>query len=97
MENINFDGPYYFRTNDGNEIDLILIINKSIFTVEIKLSSSPARDDMERLKKAAELIGDCQKVLISKTAHPIENTGHLSTNLRGFLQYLQKVDQSPPG
>jgi uncharacterized protein len=97
MENINFDGPYYFRTNDGNEIDLIFIVNRSIFTVEIKLSSSPARDDMERLKKAADLIGECQKVLISKTTHPIENTGLLSTNLRGFLQYLQKVVQSPPG
>lgn len=97
MENINFDGPYYFRTNDGNEIDLIFIINKSIFTVEIKLSSSPARDDMERLKKAADLIGECQKVLISKTTHPTESTGFLSTNLRGFLQYLQKTVQSPPG
>ena len=90
MENINFDGPYYFRTNDGNEIDLIFITDRTIFTVEIKLSSSPARDDMERLRKAADLIGKCQKVLISKTTHPTESTGLLSTNLRGFLQYLQK-------
>jgi predicted AAA+ superfamily ATPase len=90
MENINFDGPYYFRTNDGNEIDLIFITDKTIFTVEIKLSSSPARDDMERLRKAADLIGKCQKVLISKTNHPTESTGLLSTNLREFLQYLQK-------
>ena len=90
MENINFDGPYYFRTNDGNEIDLIFITDRTIFTVEIKLSSSPARDDMERLRKAADLVGKCQKVLISKTTHPTESTGLLSTNLRGFLQYLQK-------
>jgi uncharacterized protein len=90
MENINFDGPYYFRTNDGNEIDLIFITDRTIFTLEIKLSSSPARDDMERLRKAADLIGKCQKVLISKTTHPTESTGLLSTNLRGFLQYLQK-------
>ena len=97
MENIHFDGPYYFRTSDGNEIDLIFIINRTIFAVEIKLSSSPGRDDLKRLKKAADLIGECQKVLISKTAHPTESTGFLSTNLRGFLQYLQKRVQSPPG
>jgi uncharacterized protein len=90
MKNIDFDGPFYFRTNDGNEIDLIFIINKSIYAVEIKLSSSPGRDDLERLKKAADLIGECQKILISKTIHPTESSGLISTNLRGFLQYLQK-------
>jgi predicted AAA+ superfamily ATPase len=97
MNNINFDGPYYFRTSDGNEIDLILVINRNIFTFEIKLSSAPAREDMERLKKAAGLVGDCQKIIISRVIHPTESTGFLSTNLRGFLQYLQKTVRTPSG
>ena len=94
MENINFDGPYYFRTNDGNEIDLIFITGGTLFAVEIKLSSSPARNDMERLKKAADLIGECQKVLISKTTRPTESAGLLSANLREFLRYLLRCCKS---
>jgi uncharacterized protein len=94
MENFNFDGPYFFRTNDGHEIDLIFLMGRTIFAVEIKLTTSPARADMEKLKKAADLIGVCNKVLISKTTHPIESTDFLSTNLRGFFHYLQKNNGS---
>ena len=94
MENFNFDGPYFFRTTDGHEIDLIFLMGRTIFAVEIKLTTSPARADMEKLKKAADLIGVCNKVLISKTTHPIESTDFLSTNLRGFFHYLQKNNGS---
>jgi len=79
MNDINFDGPYFFRTSDGNEIDLIVILSGKIFALEIKLSSSPGRDDMERLKKATDLIGDCQKIIISRVPHPTESPGFLST------------------
>ena len=90
IENFLFDGPYYFRTSDGNEIDLIFTLGRTTYAVEVKLSSSPSRADMERLIKAADLIGESKKVLISKTAHSIESPEVLSTNLRGFLRFLQK-------
>jgi predicted AAA+ superfamily ATPase len=90
IENFPFDGPYYFRTSDGHEIDLIFTMGRTTYAVEVKLSSSPSRADMERLIKAAGLIGESKKVLISKTAHSIESSDVLSTNLRGFLRFLQK-------
>ena len=89
MEDYHFDGPFYFRTSDGNEIDLIFTIGRTMYAVEIKLSSSPGRDDMERLKKAADLVGEGKKVLISQTSRTIESADFLSTNLRGFLKFLK--------
>jgi uncharacterized protein len=87
---IQYDGPYYLRTNDGYEIDLVLSLSGTIYAVEVKLTSIPAQGDMHRLQKAAGLIGETVKVLISRTSDHIENQALVSTNLRGFLEYLQR-------
>ena len=34
-----FDGPYYLRTNDGYEVDLIIVLSGVTYTIEIKLTS----------------------------------------------------------
>jgi predicted AAA+ superfamily ATPase len=80
-----FDGPYYLRTTDGHELDLVFRLYDVTYAVEIKLSSSPGTDDMKRLQKAAEMIGAEKQVLISRTVNPVENEAMMSTNLRGFL------------
>lgn len=86
---INYDGPYYFRTNDGYELDLILIISGRPYGIEIKLGSSPGPGDLERLKRASDLIGADTRVLVSKTDHPVEGDNTISTNIRGLLELLQ--------
>jgi predicted AAA+ superfamily ATPase len=79
---------YFFRTNDGYELDLLLILNGKKWAFEIKLSSSPGRDELDRLKKAAEMVGADRKVLISRTRREIEGTDVVSTNLYGALRVI---------
>jgi len=80
---------YFFRTNDGHELDLLLILNGKKWGFEIKLSGSPGRDEIDRLNKAAEMVGADRKLLISRTRIEIEGTDVVSTNLYGVLRLLQ--------
>lgn len=80
---------YFFRTNDGHELDLLLILNGKKWAFEIKLSGSPGRDELDRLEKAAEMVGADRKVLISRTRREIEGADVVSTNLYGVLRLLQ--------
>ena len=80
---------YFFRTNDGHELDLFLVLNGKKWGFEIKLSGSPGRDELDRLKKAAEMVGADRKVLISRTRREIEGADVVSTNLYGVLRLLQ--------
>ena len=81
--------PYFFRTNDGHELDLLLILNGKKWGFEIKLSGSAGRDEFDRLNKAAEMVGADRKLLISRTRREIEGTDVVSTNLYGVLRLLQ--------
>jgi predicted AAA+ superfamily ATPase len=81
----SYEGPYYLRTNDGYEIDLILSLSGMTYAIEIKLSSSPGKGDRERIEKTAKMIGADRWVLISKFPGHVESDTFASTNLRGFL------------
>ena len=87
---VHYDGPYYLRTNDGYEIDLIFGLSGTTYAIEIKLTSSPGQGDMRRLNKTADMIGAATRVLISRTPEHIESDIFISTNPRRFLQYLKK-------
>ena len=80
---------YFFRTNDGHEIDLVLILYGKKWAFEIKLSGSPGRDELDRLKKVAEMVGADRKILISRTKREIKGADVVSTNLHGVLRLLQ--------
>ncbi len=77
---------FYFRSSDGYEIDLVLKVNNYLWAVEIKLTSTPGKGDLERLKKAASLIGADKMVLISRTRNEIKGSNVISTNIKGFLK-----------
>ena len=59
--------PHYLRTSDGYEIDLILEIRGKLWAIEVKLTSDPAPQDLQRLEKAAELIDADQRILDRKS------------------------------
>jgi hypothetical protein len=80
---------YFFRTNDGHELDLLLILHGKKWAFEIRLSGSPGRDELDRLKKVAEMVGADRKVLISRTKREIKGADVVSTNLQGVLRLLQ--------
>lgn len=78
----------FFRTSDGQEIDLVLERGGRTEAVEIKLTSNPSTGDMERLDRAADLIGVDRRVLISRSEETAEDGRHLSCSLEHYLDSL---------
>lgn len=78
--------PYYFRTSDGYEIDLVLDFGAERWAVEIKLTSSPAPEDMARLDKAADMIGASRRFLVSQTRRPSGDERRGSYDLMGVIE-----------
>ena len=79
---------YYFRTSDDYEIDLVVEFSKGLWAFEIKLTSTPNSQDLQKLEKTAHLIKANKQILISKTNTPFQNTSSVSTNLTGALSLL---------
>ncbi len=88
--------PYFFRTSDGIEADLLLDWAGERWAIEIKLTSDPTKAMIKGLQKAAELVGASKQILICKTAEEIRSDSLLVTNLPSFLNELaQAKNQSP--
>ena len=83
--------PYWFRTSDGHELDLVLELGRELWAIEIKLTSSPGLDDLRRLDKTADLIGASRRFLVSQVAAPSGNGRRESANLDSFLVALTQV------
>ncbi len=80
--------PYYLRTSDLYEIDLLLDFGSERWACEIKLTADPKADDLARLNKVADLIGAERRILISRTLNPMEAGASASLNVAGFLAKL---------
>jgi predicted AAA+ superfamily ATPase len=80
--------PFFLRTNRGDEIDLLIQFPKKLWAFEIKLTSSPAMQDLEKLNHIAKDVKVDQCVLISKTTKTIQSKTTLSTNLLECLHLL---------
>jgi len=78
----------YFRTSDQFELDLVLDFGKALWAVEIKLTSSPAPEDMAQLVKTAGMIGATRCFLVSQTNHVSGDNYRMSCNLPAFLECL---------
>jgi len=85
----SFDA-YYFRTSDQYELDLVLDFGKERWAIEIKLTSSPAPDDMARLNKMADLIKASRRFLISQTRRSSGDGRRISCHLPSFLDHLRE-------
>lgn len=83
----NFDA-YFFRTNDGYEMDLILKFSNSLWAFEFKLTGSPGVEDMKRLNFTADLIQADKRFLISKTSRIEHSPRFVSTNMRNCLEVI---------
>jgi hypothetical protein len=85
--------PYFLRTNDQYEIDLILDFGKENWAVEIKLTSSPSAQDMQRFNKAADIIDADKRILVSRTAENTDGGKVVSCNLDWFINHLTNLPQ----
>ena len=80
--------PYYFRTSDQHEIDLVLDFGKERWAIEFKLTSSPNPAQMEKLAATSRMIGASRSYLVSKTASVIDGGDRISCGLPALLESL---------
>ena len=83
--------PYFFKTSDGHELDLVLMFNGEIWAFEIKLSGSSGRKEMDKLKRTSEMIGADKMVLVSRTRKEIRGKHIVSTHLPGILRLMSEL------
>jgi len=80
----------FFRTSDGYELDLVLDWGVERWAVEIKLTSNPSTSVVDRLHKTADMIDASRRVLVCRTARPIDNKRLLVTNLSAWLAEVMR-------
>jgi uncharacterized protein len=83
--------PFFFRTSDGHEIDLLIEIGGKLWAIEIKLSSSPGADDFQRLSKASDLVGADKRILVSMTRRLADSRHALSCSLPWLLAHIDEI------
>jgi len=82
--------PTFLRTSDGLEIDLLLDLGREKWAIEIKLTSHPAREDLDRLRRAADLVQASRCVLLTQTPEPAIAEERVSCNLPTLLNLLRQ-------
>jgi uncharacterized protein len=79
---------FYFRTSDGYELDLVLDWGSHRWAVEVKLTSNPSTEMIERLQKTADMISATRRILICRSARAIESDSLLVTNPTDWLKRI---------
>jgi predicted AAA+ superfamily ATPase len=80
---------YYFRTSDGYEADLVLEYGDELWAIEVKLTSHPSPESIERLKRTAALIGADRAFLVSQSPRRAGTDRLGSLDLPEMLEQLQ--------
>lgn len=83
--------PYFFRSSDGYELDLVLDWGSERWAIEIKLTSNPSTEMIERLNTTADMIGAHRRILVCRIARKIENPRLLVTHLSGWLKEIASI------
>jgi predicted AAA+ superfamily ATPase len=83
--------PYFLRTHDGHEIDLVLEVGGSRWAVECKLSTQPDRHDFEKLASLADAIGAERRILVSRSSRIVESPAGIACDLEWLLENLERL------
>ncbi len=86
----SFDASF-FRSHDGWEADLVIDDVRGREVIEIKLTSAPGQEIIQRLTKVATMVGGNLKTVICRIAEPILSDDLQVTNLPAFLSSLSPV------
>ncbi|MBW1881067.1 MAG: ATP-binding protein [Deltaproteobacteria bacterium] len=78
--------PYWFRTSDGLELDLVIELLGEVWAIEVKLTTSPSAGDFRRLDRCGDLIGATRRFLISRVSTPSGDGRRISANLESVLE-----------
>lgn len=82
---------YYFRTSDQYELDLVLNIGNELWAIEVKLTSSPAPADLDRLNRTADMIHATRRFLVTRTSKPVGDEHRASCNLASLVETLRHI------
>lgn len=82
--------PYFLRTSDQHEIDLLLDFGRDLWAVEVKLTANPSPQDMERLNRTADMVGANRRFLVSQVCTITEGKNRASCNLPWLLERLEE-------
>lgn len=86
--------PYYFRSSDGYELDLVLDFGtKELWGIEIKLSSNIKAADVEHVKKVSQMIKVEKQFLICQTSKGIFDGKFGFGNIMEFIKAIEKEIQ----
>jgi predicted AAA+ superfamily ATPase len=80
--------PYYFRSSDGYELDLLLEWGSERWAIEIKLTSNPSKEEIARLNKAADMVDAQKRILVCRIAEPFGNDTLTVTRPEDWLEHL---------
>lgn len=83
--------PYYFRSSDGHEIDLVLDFGAERWAIEVKLTASPSPADLSRLDKTGNMIKASRRFLVSQTPRSSGDAHRASCNLSGLIERLREA------
>jgi uncharacterized protein len=82
--------PYYFRTSDGLECDLLLVHDGMIELVEIKLTTNPRPEDMARLRQIRSLVKADRIVLLTRARDSVTKGAEWFASLPRYLEALSQ-------
>jgi hypothetical protein len=82
--------PHWFRTADGDEIDLVFELGGRVWAVETKLTSAPSEEDLARLDRAADLARADRRILVAQVARSTVRAGRGVASLPDLLRILQR-------
>jgi hypothetical protein len=83
--------PYYLRTSDGREIDLLLRIGTNLVALEMKLAARASPEDVARLERSADLVGAEHRYIVCQTQSPSANANRGVLDLRSALGRLVEI------
>lgn len=85
---LNLRGSH-LRTSDKYELDLVLEAGRTVWAIEIKLTSSPAPQSLARLRKVADMAGADRAFLICRVEQDAPGAMASALSLPAFLRELE--------
>jgi predicted AAA+ superfamily ATPase len=80
--------PFFFRTYDGQELDLLLDFGHERWALEVKLTSAPSPQDFRALNTRGEELGAARRFLVTRNAETIDSGQTVACNLEWLLKHI---------
>ena len=84
---------YFWRSHDGLEVDLLIVINGKLHPIEIKLTATPSAGHVAPINQFIAVAGDeaCpQGILVCRTeTERVLPNGHLALPWQAFPKWLR--------